>query len=102
VLLPTNYMGWAIMVQPILDAQGLLEDVAPVNSTSVDDHKSKMARASLLQALLEDILLQVSTKPMVKEVWESLKTGFVGADRVKATRLATLKGEFDKLIMEDA
>jgi hypothetical protein len=45
--------------------------------------------------------MQVSTKPMVKEVWESLKTGFVGADRVKATRLATLKGEFDKLIMED-
>jgi hypothetical protein len=45
VLLPVNYMGWAIMVQPILDAQGLLEDVAPVNGTSVDNHKSKMMRA---------------------------------------------------------
>jgi hypothetical protein len=43
VLLPVNYMGWVIMVQP--NAQGLLEDVAPVNGTSVDDHKSKMARA---------------------------------------------------------
>jgi hypothetical protein len=43
VLLLANYMGWAIMVQP--NAQGFLEDVAPVNGTSVDDHKSKMARA---------------------------------------------------------
>jgi hypothetical protein len=49
----------------------------------------------------EDILMQVSTKPTAKEVWDSLKTRFVGADRVKAAHLATLKGEFDKLIMED-
>jgi hypothetical protein len=34
-------------------------------------------------------------------VWASLKTRFVRADRVKTARLATLKGEFDKLYMED-
>jgi hypothetical protein len=34
-------------------------------------------------------------------VWTSLKTRFVGADRVKTARLATLKGEFNKLYMED-
>ncbi|XP_025825289.1 uncharacterized protein LOC112900672 [Panicum hallii] len=38
---------------------------------------------------------------MAKEVWESLKTRFVGADRVKTARLTTLKGEFDKLCMVD-
>jgi hypothetical protein len=37
----------------------------------------------------------------VAEVWASLKTRFVGADRVNTVRLATLKGEFDKLYMED-
>ena len=63
--------------------------------------KNKAARAHLLQALPEDILMQVSTKPTAREVWEALKTRFVGADRVRTARLATLKGEFDSLIMAD-
>jgi hypothetical protein len=46
--------------------------------------------------------MQVSTKKTAKEVWESLKTRFVGADRVKTVRLAMLKGEFDKLCMVDS
>jgi hypothetical protein len=45
--------------------------------------------------------MQVSTKKTAAEVWASLKTHFVGADRVKTARLTTLKGEFDKLYMED-
>jgi hypothetical protein len=43
----------------------------------------------------------VSTKLTVKEVWDSLKMRFVGADHVKAACHAILKGEFDKLIMEN-
>jgi hypothetical protein len=34
---------------------------------------------------------------MTTEVWASLKTRFVGVNRVKTTRLTTLKGEFYKL-----
>jgi hypothetical protein len=75
--------------------------VAPTNGVTVDERKNKMVRAQLLQALSEDILMQVSTKPMMKEVWDSLKTKSVGANRVKAAHLATLKGDFDKLIMEN-
>jgi hypothetical protein len=101
VLVPVKYTGSTIKVQAILDAQGLWEVVAPANGADVDERRNKMARAQLLQALPEDILMQVSTKPTAKEVWDSLKTRFVNADRVKAARLATLKGEFDKLIMED-
>jgi hypothetical protein len=74
--------------------------VAPANGTNVNERKNRMARAQLLQALSKDILMQVSTKPIVKEVWDNLKMRFVGADHVKAACLATLKGEFDKLIME--
>jgi hypothetical protein len=40
--------------------------------------------------------MQVATKLTTKEVCDSLKTRFVGADRVKVACLATLKGEFDK------
>jgi hypothetical protein len=88
-------------VEAILDAQGLWEAVAPAADAEVDARKNKTARAQLLQALPEDILMQVSTKKTAKEVWESLKTRFVGANRVKTARLPTLKGEFDQLLMAD-
>ena len=101
MLTKTNYTAWAIKVEAILDAQGLWEAVAPAADAEVDARKNKTARAQLLQALPEDILMQVSTKKTAKEVWESLKTRFVGANRVKTARLATLKGDFDKLCMVD-
>ena len=101
VLSPVGYTVWAIKVETILDVQGLWKVVSPSGNGVVDAHKNKTARAQLLQALPEDILMQVSTKKTAKEVWESLKTRFVGADRVKTARLATLKGDFDKLCMVD-
>ena len=101
VLSPAGYTAWAIKVEAILDAQGLWEAVSPSGNGVVDAHKNKTARAQLLQALPEDILMQVSTKKTAKEVWESLKTRFVGADHVKTARLVTLKGDFDKLCMAD-
>jgi hypothetical protein len=69
VLSLVNYMGWAIKVQTILDAQGLWEVVALANGANVDECKNKMAMAQLLQSLPEDNLMQVSTKPMAKRVW---------------------------------
>jgi hypothetical protein len=75
--------------------------MSPPDGGEVNVVKNKTARAQLLQALLHDILMQVSTKKTTAEVWASLETRFVGAYRVKTARLATLKGEFDKLYMED-
>jgi hypothetical protein len=101
VLSPASYTAWAIKVESILDAQGLWEAVSPPDDGEVNAMKNKTAQAQLLQALPDDILMQVSTKKTTAEVWASLKTRFVGADRVKTTCLAMLKGEFDKLYMED-
>jgi len=101
VLTPAGYTAWAIKMEAILDAQGLWEVVSTSSGAEVDARKSKTARAHLLQALPEDILMQVSTKATAQEVWEALKTRFVGADRVRTARLATLRGEFDSLIMAD-
>ncbi|CAM0956175.1 unnamed protein product [Alopecurus aequalis] len=81
--------------------QGVWEAVSPEEGAAVDEKKNKTARAQLLGALSEDILLQVSGKKTAKEVWDSLKMRFVGADRVKAARLSTLRGEFDKLHMAE-
>ncbi|GJW23789.1 zinc finger, CCHC-type containing protein [Tanacetum coccineum] len=65
------------------------------------EEKSKMARAFLFQAIPEDILMQVAKKKTAREVWDSLKTRFVGADRVQKARLHTLKSEFEALRMKD-
>ncbi|XP_073360562.1 uncharacterized protein [Aegilops tauschii subsp. strangulata] len=75
--------------------------VVPTGDAVVDGKKCKKARAMLLGTPAEDILLQVSTKLIAREVWDSLKVCFVGADRVWAARLATLHGDFDRLRMAD-
>ena len=75
--------------------------VTPAENTVVDAGKSKTARAILLGTLSEEVLLPVSTKPTAKEVWDSLKVRFVGADHVKAARLASLRREFDRLRVDD-
>jgi hypothetical protein len=89
-------------VEAILDAQGVWEAMSPADGTTlVDEKKNKMARAQLLGGLSEDILMQVSGKKTAKEVWESLKTRFVGADHVKGAWLSTLRGEFNRLYMAE-
>jgi hypothetical protein len=45
--------------------------------------------------------MQVAKKKTGKEVWECLKSRFVGADRVRDARLQTLKSEFDALRMRE-
>ncbi|XP_073367531.1 uncharacterized protein [Aegilops tauschii subsp. strangulata] len=55
----------------------------------------------ILGGLPEDVLLQVATKLTAREVWDSLKVMFVGADRVRAVRRTTLRGELDRLNMAD-
>ena len=47
------------------------------------------------------MLLQVVIKKTAKQVWDNLKTRYLGADRVKKARLQTLKSEFDALRMKD-
>ncbi|XP_076937497.1 uncharacterized protein LOC143605162 [Bidens hawaiensis] len=62
---------------------------------------NKTVHAFIFQAIPEDVLLQVAKKKTAKEIWESLKTRYVGADRVQKARLHTLKGEFESLRMKD-
>ena len=44
----------------------------------------------------------LAAKKTAAEVWAALKARFVGADRVRAARLGTLRGEFELLRMADA
>ncbi|KAK1669611.1 hypothetical protein QYE76_057770 [Lolium multiflorum] len=59
--------------------KGVWEVVSPADGVAVDAAKNKRAMAQLLGALSEDILMSVLMKKMAKEVWDSLKTRFIGA-----------------------
>ncbi|XP_024965785.1 uncharacterized protein LOC112505984 [Cynara cardunculus var. scolymus] len=88
-------------MEAILDAQGLWESIEPPVGMAVDEKKNKSANAFIFQALLEDILHQVSKKKTAREVWDSLKTRYIGAERVQKARIHTLKSEFEALRMKD-
>lgn len=97
----TNYSTWAIKMEANMDAQGVWEAIVPAAGVAVDARKDKMARACIFQSVPEDILLQIAKKKTAKEVWDSIKTRFLGVDRVKKARLQTLKSEFEALKMKE-
>lgn len=88
---------WEV-VEPPAEAS---EQAATAAEAAKAKAKDRKAKAHLLQCLPDDLLMQVATKKTGKEVWESLKARFVGAERVREARLQTLKSEFDALRMKE-
>ena len=64
--------------------------MAPAGDAAVNAKKCNTARALLLSGPPEDVLLSVATKATAREVWDSLKVHFIGAEGVRAARRATL------------
>lgn len=79
----------------------LLEGASDKEQSSAAAGKDKKVQSHLLQCLLDDLLMQVAKKKSGKEVWDSLKSRFVGANRVKEAMLQTLKSEFDAMRMKE-
>ncbi|XP_076918078.1 uncharacterized protein LOC143578361 [Bidens hawaiensis] len=102
VLTPTNYPLWAVKVKTIMDAYAILEVVEPkALGAAVDQQKSKQALAFLFQTIPEDMALQMANYADAKQVWDGLKTRYLGVDRVRTARLATLRRELEGLhVME--
>ncbi|XP_023732958.1 uncharacterized protein LOC111880778 [Lactuca sativa] len=101
VLTPTNYPVWAVKFKSIMDAHGIWETVEPKAGETSDKKKSKQALSFLFQAIPEDMVLQMASYTEPKKVWHELKTWYVGVDRVRTSRLATLKRELESLRMKD-
>jgi hypothetical protein len=55
----------------------------PKGQTLAEARKDKKVQADLLQCIPDYLLMQDAKKKKGKEVWDSLKARFVGADRVK-------------------
>ncbi|KAL4562419.1 hypothetical protein LXL04_034622 [Taraxacum kok-saghyz] len=102
VLTPINYSVWVVKMKSIMDAYGLWETVEPRNLGEEPDlKKKKQALAFLFQAIPEEMVLQMSDYTDPKRVWEGLKTRYLGVDRVRTARLATLKRELESLRMKE-
>ncbi|KAL7604382.1 hypothetical protein Lser_V15G19591 [Lactuca serriola] len=101
MLTSSNYNTWSIKMEAIMDAHGLWDAIEPPTGEVVDEKRSKQARAFIFQSIPEEMLAQAAKKKTSKEVWNSLKSRFVGAERVQKARLWVLKIEFEALQMKE-
>ncbi|KAM0019361.1 putative RNA-directed DNA polymerase [Helianthus debilis subsp. tardiflorus] len=101
ILTSTNYTTWSIKMEAIMDAHGLWEAIEQPAGAAVDEKKSKQARAIIFQSIPDEVLSQAAKKKTAKEVWDSLKSRYVGVERVQKARIRILKSEFEGLQMKD-
>ena len=102
ILSPTNYPVWVVKVKAIMDAHGIWETVeSRTLGEEPNVKKRKQALAFLFQAIPEDMVLQMASYTDPKQVWDGLKTRYLGVDRVRMTRVATLKRELEGLRMKE-
>ncbi|KAL7605046.1 uncharacterized protein LOC111908593 [Lactuca sativa] len=74
--------------------------IEPQTGVVVDEKKSKQARAFIFQSIPEEMLVQDAKMKTAREVWDSLKSRYVGAERVQKARLRVLKSDFEALQMK--
>ncbi|GKE13920.1 zinc finger, CCHC-type containing protein [Tanacetum coccineum] len=71
------------------------------NRGTVDEKKNYTTKAIIFQTLPEDIHLQDAKHKDAKDVWESIRVRYLGADRVQKARLQTLRSELEMLKMKE-
>lgn len=85
-----------------MQAHGVWEAIEPKDpKVAVEDKIDKRALAVIFQGLPEEILLALAEKKTSKDAWNAIKTMYLGADKVKAAKAQTLKGEFEALTMKE-
>ncbi|XP_074373635.1 uncharacterized protein LOC141713980 [Apium graveolens] len=97
-----NYTAWALKMRVFMQAQGVWKAIEPKGSGAVDDKVDKTTMAAIYQGVPDDVLLKLAEKTNAKDTWEDVKTMSQGADRVKTTRVQTLKVEFEAMIMNES
>ena len=86
-----------------MQAHGVWGAVEPVDPKAVvEDRTDKIALAAIYQGIPEDVLLSLAEKKTAKAAWDSVKTVCLGDERVKKTRVQTLKTEFESLSMKES
>ncbi|KAL4562573.1 hypothetical protein LXL04_034782 [Taraxacum kok-saghyz] len=96
MLTQTNYTVWSLRIKVVLR----IHDVwSVIDTEEKNEKKNNLAMGLLYQAIPKFLIMQIGEVESSKELWESIKARYVGADRVKEARLQTLVTEFDRLTM---
>nr|GEX10740.1 zinc finger, CCHC-type [Tanacetum cinerariifolium] len=72
-----------------------------ITEDEVDEKKNYTTKGIKFQTLPENVLLQVAKHKNAKDVWESIKVRYIGAERVQKARLQILRNELEILKMND-
>nr|GEW70452.1 putative zinc finger, CCHC-type [Tanacetum cinerariifolium] len=78
---------------------GLIEGTS--TSKDIDVKKDSSASAYLFQGLPEDLQMQVAGCETAKEIWNSLKSRFIGTEDAQQAHSQQLKSEFERLVMKE-
>ncbi|GJZ02980.1 zinc finger, CCHC-type containing protein [Tanacetum coccineum] len=102
VLNNTNYTLWALRIKKILLTNGVWDLVEGIStSKEIDVKKDSSASAYLFQGLPEDLQMQVARCETAKEIWNSLKSRFLGTEDVQQAHSQQFKSEFERLVMKE-
>ncbi|GJU14599.1 zinc finger, CCHC-type containing protein [Tanacetum coccineum] len=109
-LTDTNYTTWALMMETILKAYGLWKVIDAKKETdgkkktddeqetAIDEKAENTTKGMIFQTLPQDMLMQVAQYTTAKEVWNSIKVKYLGADLVqKARKLSSIQAKFKSL-----
>ncbi|XP_050919439.1 uncharacterized protein LOC127136982 [Lathyrus oleraceus] len=116
MLTKNNYDNWSIKMKVLLGAQDVWDIVEKgfkekdeaslsqgVKETLKESRKrDKKALFLIYQSVDEDTFEKISNATTVKEAWDKLQTCNKGVEQVKKIRLQTLKGDFERLFMEES
>nr|GEX56205.1 zinc finger, CCHC-type [Tanacetum cinerariifolium] len=111
-----NYGSWCIRIKALLVSHDVWEivekvieevdDESSLNATQRVDlqntRKKDQSALTLIYQCLEDAMFEKVNATTSKEAWETLQNTFKGIDKRKKVRLQTLRGEFEKLKMEES
>ncbi|GJW60836.1 DNA helicase [Tanacetum coccineum] len=95
-----NYTTWALLMETILKAYGIWETIVAKEGEATNEKKENTSKAMIFQTLPQDVLMQVAQYSTAKEVWDSIKVKYLGADLVQKARLQTLRSELETLRMK--
>lgn len=102
MLTKTNYTARALKMRVFMQAHGVWEAIEPTDAKDVvDDKVDKRALAIIYQGVPEDILLSLAERKTSKDAWYTVKTMYLGAEKVKQAKAQMLKSEFEALNMKE-
>ncbi|KAJ9563482.1 LOW QUALITY PROTEIN: hypothetical protein OSB04_008642 [Centaurea solstitialis] len=99
ILNNTSYTLWALRMKNILVANSVCDLIEGTSTSEEIDDSS--ALAYLFQGLPEDLKMQVAGLETAKEIWNSLKSRFIGTEDVQQAHSLQLKSEFEILVMKE-